>query len=88
MSNRAPDTTPMLASPRCFAKTRSGRPCRAPAVHGKRRCRLHGGAKGSGAPKRNRNARTHGRFTRRANAERKKMRVLVAEAWKFLREMK
>jgi glucans biosynthesis protein len=88
MSNHAPDTTPMLASPRCFAKTRCGRPCRAPAANGKRRCRLHGGAVGSGAPKRNRNARTHGRFTKRASAERKKMRALVAEAWKFLREMK
>jgi hypothetical protein len=88
MSDHARDTTPMLASPRCFAKTRSGRPCRAPAVHGKRRCRLHGGAEGSGAPKRNRNARTHGRFTRRAIAERKQMTVLLREALKVLREMK
>src|SRR5260221_2655815 len=35
---------------RCGArtKTRGGRPCRSPAVGGKKRCRLHGGAKGSG----------------------------------------
>jgi hypothetical protein len=43
------NTGPMVASLRCGAKTRSGQPCRAPAVHGKRRCRMHGGARGSGA---------------------------------------
>lgn len=31
-------------APRCGAKCRrTGLPCRAPACHGKRRCRLHGG---------------------------------------------
>ena len=30
-------------SPRCGARTRAGCPCRAPAIHGKRRCRMHGG---------------------------------------------
>ena len=39
----------MHLSPRCGAKTRSGRPCRAPMT-GKGRCRMHGGAKGSGGP--------------------------------------
>ncbi|MGA8688593.1 MAG: HGGxSTG domain-containing protein [Methyloceanibacter sp.] len=34
----------MLASPRCGAKTRSGGSCRSPAVSGKTRCRIHGGA--------------------------------------------
>ncbi|HYS87985.1 MAG TPA: HGGxSTG domain-containing protein, partial [Bradyrhizobium sp.] len=34
----------MLASPRCGAKIRSGGSCRSPAVRGKRRCRMHGGA--------------------------------------------
>lgn len=29
--------------PRCGAKTRAGAPCLAPAVPGKRRCRMHGG---------------------------------------------
>ena len=46
-----PHTGPMLASPRCGAKTRSGGACRSPAVHGKKRCRMHGGAPGSGPPK-------------------------------------
>ncbi|MFZ2080570.1 MAG: HGGxSTG domain-containing protein [Xanthobacteraceae bacterium] len=36
------NTGPMLASPRCGARTRSGKPCRAPAVNGKKRCRMHG----------------------------------------------
>lgn len=32
------------AAQRCGARTRGGAPCRGPAVRGKRRCRLHGGA--------------------------------------------
>ena len=35
---------------RCGAKTRSGQPCKNPIVTGRKRCRMHGGAKGSGAP--------------------------------------
>src|SRR5215203_4911868 len=54
--DHARNTGPMLASPRCGAKTRSGCSCRSPAVHGKKRCRMHGGAQGSGAPKANQNA--------------------------------
>jgi hypothetical protein len=37
----------------CGAKTRSGKPCMSPAVNGKMRCRMHGGAAGSGAPRGN-----------------------------------
>ena len=33
MSNHIGNTGPMLASPRCGAKTRSGGACRSPAVH-------------------------------------------------------
>ena len=40
---------------RCGAKTRAGHPCRQAAVTGRARCRMHGGAKGSGGPKGNRN---------------------------------
>ena len=36
------------------ARTRSGKPCRSPATK-KGRCRLHGGARGSGAPPGQRN---------------------------------
>lgn len=58
------NTQPMSKSLRCGAKTRRGTPCQSPAVSGKKRCRLHGGAAGSGAPKGNRNALKHGRFTK------------------------
>ena len=61
----------MLASPRCGAKTRHSTACSAPAVKGKRRCRMHGGAPGSGAPKGNRNAVKHGFFTKEARTRRK-----------------
>jgi hypothetical protein len=73
---------------RCGAKTRSGGPCHAHAVHGKKRCRMHGGAPGSGAPRGNRNARKHGLFTREAIAERKRIQELLGEARKFLQGMK
>src|SRR5216683_2029550 len=64
MSDHARNTEPMLASPRCGAKIRSGGSCRSPAVRGKRRCRMHGGAPGSGAPRGNQNARRHDLLTR------------------------
>jgi hypothetical protein len=88
MSNHAPDTGPMLASRRCGAKTRSGGPCRAAAVRSKRRCRMHGGAPGSGAPKGNHNARRHGLFTGEAIAERKQIEAVLGEARKLLRGMR
>ena len=88
MSDHIRNTGPMLASPRCGAKTRSGGTCRSPAVHGKKRCRMHGGAQGSGAPKENQNARKHGLFTRDAIAERRGIQALLGEARKLLEEMK
>ncbi|WP_235976903.1 HGGxSTG domain-containing protein [Bradyrhizobium archetypum] len=81
-------TGPMLASPRCGAKTRTSGPCRSPAVSGKKRCRMHGGAPGSGAPRANQNARKHGLFTRDAIAERRQIRALLGEARKLLEAMK
>ncbi|MFQ6264747.1 HGGxSTG domain-containing protein, partial [Escherichia coli] len=65
-----------------------GEACRAPALQGKRRCRMHGGAPGSGAPRANQNARTHGLFTRDAIAERRRIHALLGEARKLLEEMK
>lgn len=44
----------------CGAKTRNGRPCRNRPVTNKRRCRMHGGAIGSGGQPGNRNAWKHG----------------------------
>lgn len=72
-------TRAMQLSPRCGARTRPGWPCRAPAVRGKARCRMHGGAAGAGAPRGSRNAFRHGWFTAAAKAERRAIAVLVAE---------
>ena len=88
MSDHASNTGPMLASPRCGAKTRTSGACRSPAVSGKKRCRMHGGAHGSGAPRANQNARKHGLFTGEAIAERRQIQALLGEARKLLEEMK
>ena len=56
-------------------------------VSGKKRCRMHGGAQGSGAPKGNRNALKHGTYTREALARRSQLRALIEEARKLLRDL-
>jgi uncharacterized protein YjcR len=78
---------PMLNSARCGAKTRSGGSCRSPAVKGKSRCRMHGGAKGSGAPKGNQNALKHGAFCKAALQERAEMSELIREVREVLRTL-
>ncbi len=81
------NTDPMHASPRCEAKTRSGRPCSSPAVRGKKRCRMHGGAKGSGAPLGNQNALKHGLYTKEALEERRILSELLRTSREFLNEI-
>jgi hypothetical protein len=60
-------------APRCQARTRGGSSCQSPAMKNGR-CRMHGGPS-PGAPKGNKNALKHGRYTaepferRRAIAE-------------------
>ncbi|HUW73386.1 MAG TPA: HGGxSTG domain-containing protein [Methyloceanibacter sp.] len=78
----------MLASPRCGAKTRRGTSCRAPAVSGKKRCRMHGGAAGSGAPVGNKNAVKHGAYTTTALQLRAERRALFRQARKLLKELR
>jgi hypothetical protein len=73
-------TEAMQDCPRCGAKTRRGSSCRAPAVAGKKRCRMHGGAAGSGAPIGNQNALKNGLHTREAIAQRQAIRELLREA--------
>jgi hypothetical protein len=82
------NTAPMLAAPRCGAKTRSGALCRAPSVNAKKPCRMHGGARGTGAPKGNHNALKHGGFTREALHQRTHMGRLIRDAKKLLQEWK
>ena len=72
---------PLRQARQCGARTRAGNLCRSKAANGKGRCRLHGGAKGSGAPKGQRNGMyRHGRFTAQARAERRLVRELIREA--------
>lgn len=81
------NTGPMQATQRCGAQTRHGEPCRAPALRGKKRCRMHGGAAGSGAPSGNGNAVKHGFFSREAIEERKFVRTVLSEAENLLRAL-
>ena len=82
------NTNAMLSSPRCGATTRDGSTCRAPAVHAKPRCRMHGGAARSGAPRGNGNARKHGLFAAVVVAEQRRVQALLGETRKLLQEMK
>ena len=75
----------MHLSPRCGARTRSGSPCRSPAVRGKRRCRMHGAC--AGPPRGNRNALKHGQRTAEALAWRRRVRELLAEARELVEEI-
>lgn len=75
-----------LSSPRCGAKTRRGGYCNAPAVNRKKRCRMHGGAEGSGAPKGNNNALKHGMHTAEAILQRVYMKKLIKSAQNFLND--
>lgn len=77
---------PFARLPRCGAKTRAGSLCRRIAGP-KGRCRLHGGAPGSGAPKGNRNRLMHGRYSVAAIAERQAVRALLRQARAHLKTM-
>lgn len=85
--NHKRNTSPMLSSRRCGAKTRSGGPCRSPAVSRKKRCRMHGGAPGSGAPLGNNNALKHGLYTKEAIEDRKALRKFIRESEQTLKEL-
>ena len=80
------NTSAMRAAARCGAQTRAAKPCQAPAVNGKRRCRMHGGAKGSGAPVGNSNALKHGMYTRDELAFRKELAKLMRQSRETLSE--
>ena len=70
----------MAKARRCGAKTRSGHPCRQAAIRGRRRCRMHGGANGSGGPPGDRNGNfKHGLWTHEAKAIRNVVRAKVRE---------
>jgi hypothetical protein len=78
---------PMMTSERCGARTRAGGACRSPAVSGRRRCRMHGGAKGSGAPQGNRNALKTGLYTAERLAIRRQVGAIMRASKKLLRDV-
>ncbi|MFY9897334.1 MAG: HGGxSTG domain-containing protein [Xanthobacteraceae bacterium] len=75
----------LAKAPRCGAKTRAGHPCRQAAVSGRGRCRMHGGAKGSGGPRGNRNGNfKHGLWTRESLEMRKATQAKIHEIKSYL----
>jgi hypothetical protein len=77
MRNSSITPAPMHLSVRCHARTRHGTPCQQPAVGGRKRCRMHGGAEGSGSPLGNRKAFKHGRYSAEAIAKRRMVAALI-----------
>lgn len=56
-------------------------------VSGKARCRMHGGAAGSGAPTGNKNALRHGHYTAEAIARRRGLAELIRQSRATLAEL-
>jgi hypothetical protein len=76
----------LAKAPRCGARTRAGAPCRQAAVRGRARCRMHGGARGSGGPPGNRNGNFKaGLWTRDGRALRQTIRATIREARALLK---
>jgi uncharacterized protein YjcR len=65
----------MQLAKRCGARTRSGEPCRSPAMTNGR-CRMHGGPS-TGAPKGNKNALRHGHYSAEAITRRRGLAALI-----------
>jgi hypothetical protein len=70
------------------SQDRLGKACMSPAVQGKRRCRMHGGAPGSGAPKGNKNALKHGPSTREAIEQRRHLRASLQRSHSLVQKIK
>jgi ribosomal protein L32 len=87
-ANTALEPASLQAAPRCGAKTRAGHACQSPAVKSRKRCRMHGGAAGSGAPKGKRNGHyATGLFTEEMLNERQTIREIVAETRELMRRI-
>lgn len=72
---------------KCFARTRRGTLCQTPRVTGKKRCRMHGGAEGSGAQVGNKNAFKHGRYSREFIENRRAATTRRREWMEFFKEI-
>lgn len=73
-------------TPRCGAKTRRNTVCQSPAVKGKLRCHMHGCDKGSGAPKRNTYAVTHGQSTTEIKRFKQRVRQTIKNSQELNRK--
>src|SRR5689334_21649925 len=79
----------LAKAPRCGARTRAGHPCKQAAVSGRARCRMHGGAKGSGGPRGHRNGNfKHGLWTFEEREMRVTTRVRIPETRTLIHDMK
>lgn len=76
-------------APRCGAKVKNnnGWPCRCPAVRGKNRCRVHGGARGSGARRGNVNALKQGFTTSGIKKFRQMVKIVICQSAELLLEV-
>ena len=70
---------------KCFARTRRGTLCQTPRITGKKRCRMHGGTS-DGAPKGNKNAFKHGKYSKVIIENRKRTMQLKREFRALLAE--
>jgi hypothetical protein len=85
---RAGRTRPPAApADSCGARLRDGSLCARPPVEGRRRCRSHGCAPRTGAPKGNSNALKHGRFTATAIAGGRRLDAFIRECQETLRQL-
>lgn len=67
----------LRAACRCGAKNRQGLPCQAPAIHGKRRCRLHGGKNSGGKTGKQNGQYKHGLRSREVIRGKRLFKALV-----------
>lgn len=74
---------PYVMAKKCHAKTRAGMLCNSYPVTGKTRCRLHGGAEGSGAPIGNSNALKHGFYSKQWKQSFTESKKLVSQFQKL-----
>jgi len=73
---------------RCGAKTRQGTTCQNKPEPGKKRCRIHGGAPGSGAPIGNKNSIKHGHYSKASIEKRRLAKQMLIESLDVLDSLK
>jgi len=78
-------------APRCGAKNRQGKPCRAMAMRNGR-CKFHGGKStgpktAEGRARIAKAATRHGRYTKQATAERRAIRLLLRDSQAMLADI-